>query len=105
VEEASTVCDGPNLSSGVVGALTVEASSPVCLRQQRYRMQRRCLWKRRLQSTTAPISAAVSLREVFLLVVSTAAVELSLCVCVLGCWVLLKDSVIIVEIQQGSLRN
>jgi hypothetical protein len=42
---------------------------------------------------------------VFLLVVSTAAAGLSLCVCVLGCWVLLKDSVIIVEIQQGLLRN
>ncbi len=68
-------------------------------------MQQRLLWKSCLQLAMAPISAAVSLREVCLLVVSTAAVGLSLCVCVFGCWVLLKDNVVIVEIQRGLLRN
>ena len=86
-----------------VAALAVEASSPVCPGQQRWRLQQRQLWKRRLQSATAPVSAAVSSAEAFALVVSAAAVgTMFMSVCFV---VLMQDSVFMVEIQQGALRN
>ncbi len=86
-----------------VAALAVEASSPVCPGQQRWRLQRRWRWKRHLQSTTASISAAVSLAEAFALVVSAAALgTMFMSVCFV---VLIQDSVFMVEIQQGALRN
>ncbi len=86
-----------------VAALAVEALSPVCLGQQRWRLQRRWRWKRHLQSATAPVSAAVSSTEAFALVVSVAAVgTMFMSVCFV---VLMQDSVFMVEIQQGALRN
>ena len=57
-----------------VAALAVETLSPVFPGQQRWQLQRRWRWKRRLQSETAPVSAAVSSAEAFALVVSVAAV-------------------------------
>ncbi len=88
---------------GAVVALAVEALSPVCPGQRRWRLQRRRRWKRRLQSAMAPVSAAVSLVEAFALVVSTAAVEtIFMSVCFV---VLMQDSVFMVEIQRGALRN
>ncbi len=79
-----------------VAALAVEASSPVCPGQQRWRLQRRRRWKRRLQSATAPVSAAVSLAEAFALVVLVAAVgTMFMRVCFV---VLMQDSVFMVEI-------
>ncbi len=86
-----------------VAALAVEALSPVCPGQRRWRLQRRWWWKRRLQSATAPVSAAVLLTEAFALVVSAAAVgTMFMSVCFV---VLMQDSVFMVEIQQGALRN
>ncbi len=86
-----------------VAALAVEASSPVCPGQRRWWLQRRRQWKRHLQSTTAPVSAAVSSAEAFALVVSAAAVgTMFMSVCFV---VLMQDSVFMVEIQQGALRN
>ncbi len=87
----------------VVAALAVEASSPVCPGQRHWRLQRRRRWKRRIQSAMAPVSAAVSSAEVFALVVSAAAVgTMFMSVCFV---VLMQDSVFLVEIQQGALRN
>ncbi len=57
-----------------VVALAVEALSPVCPGQQRWRLQWRWRWKRRLQSATVLVSAVVLLAEAFALVVSAAAV-------------------------------
>jgi hypothetical protein len=86
-----------------VAALAVEALSPVCRGQQRWWLQWRPHWKRHLQSATAPVSAAVSLAEAFALMVSAAAVgTMFICVCFV---VLMQDSVFMVEIQQGALRN
>jgi hypothetical protein len=86
-----------------VAALAVEALSPVCPGQQCWRLQRRWRWKRRLQSATAPVSAAVSSAEAFALVVSAAVVgTMFMSVCFV---VLMQDSVFMVEIQQGALRN
>ncbi len=86
-----------------VAALAVEASSPVCPGQGRWRLQRHRRWKRHLQSATAPVSAAVSFAEAFALVVSAAAVgTMFMSVCSV---VLLQDSVFMIEIQQGALRN
>ena len=86
-----------------VAALAVEASSLVCPGQRRWWLQRSRWWKRRLQSATAPVSAAVSLAEAFALVVSAAAVgTMFMSVCFV---VLMQDSVFMVEIQQGALRN
>ncbi len=86
-----------------VAALPVEASSPVCPGQRRWRLQRRRRWKRHLQSATAPVSAAVSSAEAFALVVSAAAAgTMFMSVCFV---VLMQDSVFMVEIQQGALRN
>ncbi len=86
-----------------VAALAVEASSPVCLGQRRWRLQRRWRWKRHLQSAMAPVSVAVSSAEAFGLVVSAAAVRtMFMSVCFV---VLMQDSVFMVEIQQGVLRN
>jgi hypothetical protein len=88
-----------------VAALAVEASSQVYPGQQCWRLQRRRRWKRRLQSATAPVSAAVSSAEAeaFALVVSAAAVgTMFMVVCFV---VLMQDSVFMVEIQQGALRN
>ncbi len=86
-----------------VAALAMEASSLVCPGQQRWQLQRHRRWKRRLQSATAPVSAAVLSAEVFALVVSAAAVgTMLMSVCFV---VLMQDSVFMVEIQQGALRN
>ena len=86
-----------------VAALAVEVSSPVCLGQQRWWLQRRWRWKRRLQSATAPVSAAVLSAEAFALVVLVAAVgTMFMNVCFV---VLMQDSVFMVEIQRGALRN
>ncbi len=86
-----------------VAALAVEALSPVCPGQQRWQLLWRRRWKRRLQSATAPVSAAVSLAEAFALVVSAAAVgTMFMSVCFV---VLMQDSVFMVEIQRGALRN
>ncbi len=86
-----------------VAALAVEVSSPVCLGQQRWRLQRCRQWKRRLQSAMAPVSAVVSSAEAFALVVLAAAVgAMFMSVCFV---VLMQDSVLMVEIQQGALRN
>ncbi len=86
-----------------VTALAVEVSSPVCPGQQRWRLQQRRGWKRRLQSVTAPVSAAVSSAKVFALVVLAAAVgTMFMIVCFV---VLMQDSVFMVEIQRGALRN
>ncbi len=86
-----------------VAALAVEASSPVCPGQRCWRLQRRWWWKRRLQSKTAPVSAAVSSAEAFALVVSAAAVgTMFMSVCSV---VLMQDSVFMVENQRGALRN
>ena len=86
-----------------VAALAVEASSPVFPGQRRWRLQRRWQWKRRLQSATVPVSAVVSLAEAFALVVSAAAVGTMF---MSGCFVvLMQDSVFMVEIQRGALRN
>ncbi len=86
-----------------VAALAVEASSPVYPGQRRWRLQRCRRWKRRLQSATTPVSAAVSLAEAFLLVVSAAVVgTMFMSVCFV---VLMQDSVFMVEIQRGALRN
>ena len=86
-----------------VVALAMEASSPVCPGQQRWWLQWRRRWKRHLQSATAPVSAAVSSAEAFVLVVSAAAVgTMFMSVCFV---VLMQDSVFMVEIQQGALRN
>ncbi len=86
-----------------VAALAVEASSPVCPGQQRSRLQWRWRWKRRLQSATAPVSAAVLSAEAFALVVSVVAVgTMFTSVCFV---VLMQDSVFMVEIQRGALRN
>ncbi len=83
--------------------LAVEVSSPVCAGQQRWRLQWRRRWKRCLQSATAPVSAAVSSAEAFALVVSAAAVgTMFMSVCSV---VLMLDSVFMVEIQRGALRN
>ncbi len=80
-----------------VVALAVEALSPVCLGQQRWRLQRRWRWKRHLQSATAPVSAAVSSAEAFALVVLAAVVgTMFMSVCFV---VLMQDSVFMVEIQ------
>jgi hypothetical protein len=76
-----------------VVASAVEASSSVCPRRHCWQLQRHWRWKRRLQSATAPVSAA----EAFALVVSAAAVGtilMSLCFVVL-----LQDRVSMVEIQ------
>ncbi len=87
----------------VVAALAVEASSPVCPGQQCWRLQRRWRWKRRLQSATAPVSAAVLSAEEFALVVLAVVVgTMFMSVCFV---VLMQDSVFMVEIQQGALRN
>jgi hypothetical protein len=86
-----------------VAALAMEASSPVCPGQQRWWLQRCWRWKRRLQSATAPVSAAVLFAEAFALVVLAAAVgTMFMSVCFV---VLMQDSVFMVEIQQGVLRN
>ncbi len=86
-----------------VAALAVEALSPVCPGQGRLRLQRRRRWKMRLQSATAPVSAAVSLAEAFALVVLVAVVgTMFMSVCFV---VLMQDSVFMVEIQRGALRN
>ncbi len=86
-----------------VAALAVEASSPVCLGQRRWRLQQHRRWKRCLQSATEPDSAAVSSAEAFVLVVSAAAVgTMFMMVCFV---VLMQDSVFMVEIQRGTLRN
>ncbi len=86
-----------------VAALAVEALSPVCPGQQRWRLQRHWRWKRRLQSVTAPVSAAVSSAEAFALVVSAAVVgTMFMNVCFV---VLMQDSVFMIEIQRGALRN
>ncbi len=86
-----------------VVALAVEASSPVCSGQQRWWLQQRWWWKRRLQSATAPVSAAVSSAEAFALVVLSAVVgTMFMSVCFV---VLMQDSVFMVEIQQGALRK
>jgi hypothetical protein len=86
-----------------VAALAVEASSPVCPGQQRWQLQRRWQWKRHLQSATAPVSAAVSSAEAFALVVLAVAVgTMFMSVCFV---VLMQDSVFMVEIQRGALRN
>ena len=87
-----------------VAALAVEASSLVCPGQRRrWRLQRRRRWKRCLQSAMAPVSAAVLSAEAFALVVSVAAVgTMFMSVCFV---VLMQDSVFMVEIQQGALRN
>ncbi len=86
-----------------VAALAVEASSPVCPGQQRWRLQRRWWWKRHLQSATALVSAAVLSAEAFALVVSAAAVgTMFMSVCFV---VLMQDSAFMVEIQRGALRN
>jgi hypothetical protein len=86
-----------------VAALAVEALSPVCAGQQCWRLQRRRRWKRHLQSATVLVSAAVLLAEAFALVVSAAAVgTMFMSVCFV---VLMQDSVFMVEIQQGALRN
>jgi hypothetical protein len=86
-----------------VAALAVKASSPVCLGQQRWRLQWGRRWKRHLQSATAPVSAAVLSAEAFALVVSAAAVgTMFMSVCFV---VLMQDSIFMVEIQQGVLRN
>jgi hypothetical protein len=86
-----------------VAALAVEALSPVCPGQRRWRLQQRWRWKRRLQSATAPVSAAVLSAEAFALVVLAAAVgTMFMSVCFV---VLMQDSVFMVEIQQGALRN
>ncbi len=86
-----------------VVALAVEALSLVCPGQQRWRLQRRWRWKRRLQSAMATVSAAVLLAEAFGLVVLAAAVgTMFMSVCFV---VLMQDSVFIVEIQRGALKN
>jgi hypothetical protein len=86
-----------------VAALAVEASSPVCLGQQRWRLQQHWRWKRHLQFATAPVSAAVSSAEAFALVVSAAVVgTMFMSVCFV---VLMQNSVFMVEIQRGALRN
>ncbi len=86
-----------------VAALAVEASSPVCLGQQCWWLQRRQRWKRRLQSATAPVSSAVSSAEAFALVVLAAAVgTMFVSVCFV---VLIQGSAFMVEIQQGALRH
>jgi hypothetical protein len=86
-----------------VAALAVEASSPVCPGQRHWWLQRRWRWKRRLQSATTPVSAAVLSAEAFVLVVSAAAVgTMFMNVCFV---VLMQDSVFMVEIQRGALRN
>ncbi len=86
-----------------VAVLAVEALSLVCLGQQRWRLQRHWQWKRRLQSATAPVSAAVLSAEAFALVVSAAAVGTMFMSVYFV--VLMQDSVFMVEIQQGALRN
>jgi hypothetical protein len=87
----------------VVAALAVEALSPVCPGQRRWRLQRHRRWKRRLQFVMVPVSAAVSSAEAFVLVVSAAAVgTMFMSVCF---EVLMQDSVFMVEIQRGALRN
>ncbi len=86
-----------------VAALAVEASSPVCPGQRRWRLQGHWRWKRRLQSATAAVSAAVSSAEAFALMVSAAAVgTMFMSVCFV---VLMQESVFMVEIKQGALRN
>jgi hypothetical protein len=86
-----------------VVALAKEASSLVCPGQQRWRLQQRRRWKRHLQSATVPVSAAVSSAEAFALVVSAAAVgTMFMSVCFV---VLMQDSVFMVKIQRGALRN
>ncbi len=86
-----------------VAALAMEASSPVCPGQQHWRLQRRWRWKRHLLSAMAPVSAAVLSAEAFALVVLAAAVgTMFMSVCFV---VLMQDSVFMVEIQQGALRN
>ncbi len=86
-----------------VAALAVEALSPVCPGQQCWRLQQCRQWKRRLESATALVSAAVSSAEAFALVVSAVAVgTMFMSVCFV---VLMQDSVFMVEIQQGALRN
>jgi hypothetical protein len=86
-----------------VAALAVEVSSPVFPGQRRWRLQQRRRWKRRLQSATAPVSAAVSSAEAFALVVLAEAVgTMFMSVCFV---VLMQDSVFMVEIQLGALRN
>ncbi len=80
-----------------VAALAVEASSPVCPGQRRWRLQWRWRWKRRLQSATVPVSAAVLSAEAFALVVLAAAVgTMFMSVCFV---MLMQDSVFMVEIQ------
>ncbi len=82
-----------------VAALAVEASSPVCPGQRRWQLQRRWWWKRRLQSATAPVSAAVLLAEAFALVVSSAAVgTMFMSVCFV---VLMQDSVLWLKFSEG----
>ncbi len=82
-----------------VAALAVEASSPVCPGQRRWRLQRRWRWKRCLQSATAPVSAAVSSAEAFALVVSVAAVgTMFMSVCFV---VLMQDSVLWLKFSKG----
>ncbi len=82
-----------------VAALAVEASSPVCPGQQCWRLQRRQRWKRRLQSATAPVSAAVSSAEAFALVVLAAAVgTMFMSVCFV---VLMQDSVLWLKFSKG----
>ncbi len=86
-----------------VAALAVEALSPICPGQRRWRLQRHRRWKRRLQSATAPVSAALLSAEAFALVVSAAAVgTMFMSVCFV---VLMQDSIFMVEIQRGALRN
>jgi hypothetical protein len=86
-----------------VATLAVEALSQVCPGQRRWRLQWRRRWKRRLQSATAPVSAAVLSAEAFALVMSAAAVgTMFMSVCFV---VLMQDSVFMVEIQRGALRN
>ncbi len=81
----------------VVAALAVEALSPVCPGQRRWRLQRRRRWKRHLQSATVPVSAAVLSAEAFTLVVLAATVgTMFMSVCFV---VLMQDSVFMVEIQ------
>ncbi len=87
----------------LVAALAVEGSSPVCPGQQCWRLQWRWRWKRRLQSATAPVSAAVLSAEAFALVVLAAVVgTMFMSVCFV---VLMQDSVFMVEIQRWALRN
>jgi hypothetical protein len=86
-----------------VVALAVEASSPVCPGQRCWQLQWHRRWKRRLQSATAPVSAAVSSAEAFAFVVLAAAVgTMFMSVCFV---VFMQDSVFMVEIQRGALRN